>query len=394
MKHTAVGYDCDAIGSWGVADSPVTGRPCLHSGRSGDMLRIALISDESSVLVFLKHDWSGVCEITDGGVTTTHDLYANTEHGEILEIPVAASPSVVDIRVAVEFNLQSKSTQVWFLGVRIGKELHAVDRGGALSDSVRMIAGKWGNFLALRTDTGVAEGLARHGEWAPHDIALFQTILREGMVVLDIGANFGHHSVVFSKLVGERGLVIAFEPQQVMYNLLCGNIVLNGLYNVRTMQSALADKRGTVEMYPISYEDHVNFGSLGVNVSSPSDELFGCGEHVAVLKLDSVINDFLEHHSKIDFIKIDVQSFELFVLKGATLTLTHHHPTLFLEIAPVWMQKAGYSYIEIYDFLLELGYTITHPSLPNLKPNKVRDWDGESDIEWDILATHHLYQRA
>lgn len=393
MKHSAVGYDCDAIGSWGVADSPVTGRPCLHSSGGGDLLRIAIINDKPSAIVFLRHDWSGTCEITDGGATKTYDLYAKTETGETFEVPVSKSPAVVDVRVTARANANSKSTQVWFLGVRVGEELHTVDRGGALSDSVRMIAGKWGNFLALRNDTGVAEGLARHGEWAPHDIELFQTIVTDGMVVLDIGANFGHHSVVFSKLVGKRGLVIAFEPQQVMYNLLCGNIVLNGLYNVRTMQCALADKHGTVEMYPISYEDHLNFGSLGVNVSKPSDELFGLGEHVAVCRLDNVINEFLGDHSRVGFVKIDVQSFELFVLKGATQLLTHHRPTLFLEIAPVWMHKAGYHYAEIYELLFKHGYTITHPTIPSLGPNEIRKWDGKSDIEWDILATHPTMNR-
>jgi len=61
---------------------------------------------------------------------------------------------------------------------------------------------------------------------------------------------------------------------------------------------------------------------------------------------------------------------------------------LFLEIAPLWMQRAGYNFREIYDLLHGLGYDISHPGMTDFRINEIPDWDGLRDIEWDILAVH------
>ena len=86
-----------------------------------------------------------------------------------------------------------------------------------------------------------------------------------------------------------------------------------------------------------------------------------------------------------DFIKIDVQSFELFVLRGGIETLKRFRPTLFLEISPFWMSKY-YDYKEIYKLLTELNYDVHHVSYPEVPVGQVKEWSGRESEEWDILA--------
>jgi len=70
-----------------------------------------------------------------------------------------------------------------------------------------------------------------------------------GKTFVDAGANFGIYTMVASKLVGQSGRVIAFEPTAESFEVLRRNIALNGLTNVLAVQGALSDKAGTAWLH-------------------------------------------------------------------------------------------------------------------------------------------------
>ena len=78
-------------------------------------------------------------------------------------------------------------------------------------------------------------------------IALFKNIIKPGMRVLDLGANIGFYTVLFSKLVGENGKVFAFEPDAKNYKYLEENT--KTLYNVTIEKKAVSDKTGKINFY-------------------------------------------------------------------------------------------------------------------------------------------------
>ncbi|TFG83046.1 MAG: FkbM family methyltransferase, partial [Chromatiales bacterium] len=55
----------------------------------------------------------------------------------------------------------------------------------------------------------------------------------------DIGANIGTHTLALARLVGQQGLVFAFEPQRIVFQTLCANMALNSLDNVHCINSAV-----------------------------------------------------------------------------------------------------------------------------------------------------------
>ena len=66
--------------------------------------------------------------------------------------------------------------------------------------------------------------------------------VREGDVVIDVGANLGSYTIPLAEKVGVTGGVFAFEPFRRMTQLLNANVALNGLSNVWVVQCALSDQ--------------------------------------------------------------------------------------------------------------------------------------------------------
>ena len=81
------------------------------------------------------------------------------------------------------------------------------------------------------------------------DFLIHSSILKEGDVVLDIGANIGYYVLIESKLVGKTGQVYAVEPVTSTFELMQKNLQLNGLTNVSASNFAFGEKDGESEIY-------------------------------------------------------------------------------------------------------------------------------------------------
>lgn len=170
-----------------------------------------------------------------------------------------------------------------------------------------------------------------------------------------------------------------------MYQLIHANAALNRCDNIVPIHAAAGNSHGSVTMYPVSKAGEDNFGRLAINthVLAGQDD----GEEVAVYPLDTLLPGYLGDR-QISFVKIDVQSYEFFVLLGMTSLLEKHRPIIFVEIAPYWMQRAGYDYTEIYGLLRAYGYQFMHSDEIAMGSDNVPDIPVDMKIEWDLLAIH------
>lgn len=175
-----------------------------------------------------------------------------------------------------------------------------------------------GVMLYNINDMYVGRSLDLYGEYSEHEVAMFRQILRPGMVTCDIGANVGCHTVFMAKVVGPKGVVVAFEPQRIVFQTLCANLALNALENVRTYHAAAGAKPGEIIVPAIRYDNEGNFGGVALGNAKR-------GEMVPVMTLDAL--PFGNCH----FIKIDVEGMENAVLEGAQETIEKLKPVLYVE---------------------------------------------------------------
>ncbi len=179
-----------------------------------------------------------------------------------------------------------------------------------------------GLFMYNKHDTLIGKSLEAYGEFSGMEADLFRQIVKPGMVAFDIGANIGVQTVGLAKAVGAQGQVVAFEPQRILHQMLCGNLALNGLTNVMALMAALGSKVGSIAVPPVDYAKDGDFGGVALSPDSAGDAK---SEVVPLLTIDSF------NFPRCDFMKIDVEGMELDVLQGAAQTLARCKPALYID---------------------------------------------------------------
>jgi len=155
----------------------------------------------------------------------------------------------------------------------------------------------------------------RHPDYVPGD----------GWVVLDVGAYVGIYSLWVSRLIGD-GFVIAFEPNPIAYRWLTSNTELNRATNIKALPYALGDEITRRRLYVA--RGNIEASSLIRNhiTNNPTGRYSIVGEFVVpVVTLDYVIDKFMEIVGKpvrhVDLVKVDVEGYEMRVLRGAERAL-------------------------------------------------------------------------
>jgi FkbM family methyltransferase len=209
---------------------------------------------------------------------------------------------------------------------------------------IRKVNGSW--MLLSRKEMGIHRDLLLHGkrEVMPTDYLMKGEIVKEGDIVLDIGANIGYYVLIESKLVGEAGKVYAVEPVSKNLDLLMKNIKLNNRENIEVFHLAMDKKNGRSKVY-ISEES--NLSSMKINSGR---NIIG-EEEIDVLKVDT----FLEGKETPNFIRMDVEGYEYNIIKGMKETLKKDIK-LFIEIHGHLLTKDQSN--EIVDKLKENNFNV------------------------------------
>ncbi len=166
--------------------------------------------------------------------------------------------------------------------------------------------------------------------WNPDEYRAFRDAVRPGDVALDVGANAGAYTLLLGQWVGASGSVFAFEPSPDVFARLVRHIRLNGLDEVVCAVPAAVGEHDGEGRLDVS-------GSLGEARIAREESPIGCSHvPVEILTLDT----FCERQKIVPrFIKIDVEGWELSVLRGARRTIQSagQDLQLFVEFHPsVW----------------------------------------------------------
>jgi len=172
-------------------------------------------------------------------------------------------------------------------------------------------------MMYLRNDWVVSRSLALYGEWSEGEIDIFRQFVVPGDIVVECGANIGAHTLALSRLVGPSGAVVAYEPQRIVFQLLCANLAMNEVLNVHARSAAAGAAAGSINVPLLDYGALNNVGGLALGGEG--------GERVAVETIDSL------GLPRLKLLKIDVEGMEADVLAGAAATVRKLKPVLYVE---------------------------------------------------------------
>lgn len=180
--------------------------------------------------------------------------------------------------------------------------------------------------------------------------------VQQGDIVLDIGAAFGVVSLPLAAIVGEEGQVYAFEPAKRTQELLKKVVNLNHFDNITILEFAISDKPSKKEF--IEYLPDSKFSWASDISTLNASSINPLHQHDTYEVIVTTIDNFVvEHKIKPKSIKIDIEGFEFYALKGAKSTLTNHRPYLCIDIhKDVETGKSAMERVE--PFLLNLGYQL------------------------------------
>lgn len=206
-------------------------------------------------------------------------------------------------------------------------------------------------YVLFDNDCGLTDMTRRGGMYEHYIFDYIRNNLSDyikGKTILDIGANFGLHSMEFADLVGEEGKVYSFEPQRIVFYQLCANVILNGYSNIYCNNVGIGESTCVLKMENPDYhsKDTVNIGDSHLNAFTNNFY-----NEVEVKPLD------FYQFKNVGIIKIDVQGYEAKVLDGAKKTIEQNKPIIFIEIEEPQLRIYGHTSDDIFSRLLSMGYT-------------------------------------
>lgn len=171
--------------------------------------------------------------------------------------------------------------------------------------------------------------------------------LKAGDTFMDIGANVGFYTLLSASIVGDKGRVIAIEPNPKTFDKMKKTIERNGLKNILALNIGLGRQESEVELY---FNSSTGNDSATMVAHGPSESV-----RVKVLTLDEVAK---QHGiDRVAYVKIDVDGFEPEVFAGALgLLKAGKIRALQSEFSDVWLRKNNSSPDSVHRFLTDVGF--------------------------------------
>ena len=242
--------------------------------------------------------------------------------------------------------------------------------------------------FCMKTGNASSDHILKHGIFEYSLIKWCEQYLTSEGVFVDIGAHMGTYSLILSKKCKE---VYAFEAQRSTFDCLNIGICANNRYNIKAINVALGSNERIVTLHHVSEDG--GGSTVRADIPTISNQKILNEEIVTMKTLDSY------KIKNIDFIKIDVEGYELEVIKGASMTLIDNNfpPFIFEAWSDEW-------YFKDKDLLLsyvkDLGYKVypisgsanmylasDHP----LRVNK-EEKEEEKGTKYDILDLCKRYE--
>jgi len=226
-------------------------------------------------------------------------------------------------------------------------------------------------------DKGVEISLFLYGTYEAGTLDIMKKCLRNGDIFIDVGANIGLMSIFASKIVGSKGLVYSFEPEPETFLILKKNIEINSVRNIKIYNVGLGEKKGKSRIYTNPYA-----GRGSASLIKPVNQNNSKSYEIQIETLDNFV---LEHNvTNVRMLKIDVEGWELQVLKGAKNFLrSTNAPIICIEYSKLVNQPLNTHLPDIYNYILKINdYRIYKLKYGKGRPSKLMEIKSIKDLPY------------
>ena len=233
------------------------------------------------------------------------------------------------------------------------------------------------------TDKGIHRDLYLHGIREPQATRYLRSILQPNWTVVDIGANIGYYALQEAQIAKN---VIAIEPTPSSHKTLVVNVALNRYPNIETWEMAVGDYNGRAGL-EISRACNWNSMSPGSARGRVKGDM-----QVGIATLDDILDGRWA-----DYVRMDVEGYELCVLKGMEQTLRKKKPGMFIEVHRDKLRDYGNTQRELMEYLAGFGYGIEksfimgRESITGRLDNLLADKETAKEITERGIASHIFF---
>lgn len=211
------------------------------------------------------------------------------------------------------------------------------------------------------------------------DVAHVMTrFVQPGDHVIDAGANWGYHTLLMSRLVGDHGVVWAVEPDKFASQFLHKNIAANKLGNVMVCEKPLWD---TVEQ-----KDFTCLVNDGSSSFAPS------AQHNAVIvnKTTAALDKLIPPGVHVRLLKLDCEGAEQKILRGGERLLREGVDAVVVELNRLAMDSFGWTTQSLRDYMHSLGYDFFLLNVSGLFPTYI---PATVHFDFDRVILNVLFSR-
>jgi FkbM family methyltransferase len=205
---------------------------------------------------------------------------------------------------------------------------------------IRCVIGRGLSFDAQMGEDGSCVDLFFLQYESPSLAPVLEAFLESGSTFVDVGANVGVYTAWASRCVRGSGRVLAFEPVPATREYLEHVVALNALANVRVVSKALGAGTGSVSLWVVPHASGLT------SVLAPVDESSARRVEVPMSTLDDELS--IAGGATPTLVKIDVEGYEMEVLRGAVRTLSADDgPAVVFETEHDLFVRAGVRFADV-----------------------------------------------
>ncbi|MCX7744998.1 MAG: FkbM family methyltransferase [Flavobacteriales bacterium] len=201
----------------------------------------------------------------------------------------------------------------------------------------------YGRRFQYKLSTTLGLKLFFDGSFEGIQIKYCEKFIKEDSVIVDVGANIGVYSFHYAP-IATQGILVAIEPGRKAFQMLVNN--LRYFSNVIPLNVAVSDVESVVDFYETNDTAYSGLRITGRDQVVSVRKIFS-------YKVDTLIGAF--NLPKVDFLKVDVEGFELSVLKGCNNLLVKYRPVILCEICS---RNSGIDSSIVIQYVLSLNYRV------------------------------------